>query len=91
MAYTSYVYLTLFLGITFLLYTIFPKKYKWVVLLSMSYLYYIAASRLWLIIFILMTTMSVYFGAIWLEKINDLFQSVKKVLDREQKKYLKKN
>ncbi len=89
MAYTSYVYLTLFLGITFLLYTIFPKKYKWVVLLSMSYLYYIAASRLWLIIFILMTTMSVYFGAIWLEKINDLFQSVKKVLDREQKKVFK--
>lgn len=36
-----------------------------------------------------MTTMSVYFGAIWLEKINDLFQSVKKVLDREQKKVFK--
>lgn len=41
MAYTSYVYLTLFLGITFLLYTIFPKKYKWVVFIinELSLLY----------------------------------------------------
>lgn len=89
MAYTSYVYLTLFLGSTFLLYTVFPKKYKWFVLLGASYLYYVASSRLWLITFILLTTITVYIGAIWLDNINDLFQSVKKVLDREQKKAFK--
>ena len=89
MAYTSYVYLTLFLGMTFLLYTVFPKKYKWTVLLAASFLYYVAASRLWLVVFILMTTLSVYIGAIWLDKINELFTSVKKLLDREQKKEFK--
>lgn len=89
MAYTSYIYLLLFLGSTFLLYTVFPKKYKWVILLSASYLYYIAASKLWLVIFLLITTLSVYISAIWLDKINDLFSSVKKVLDRQQKKEFK--
>lgn len=91
MAYTTYVYLILFLGSTFLLYMVFPKKYKWLVLLSASYLYYIAASRLWLIVFLLMTTLTVYLSAIWLDKINDLFQSVKKLLDRDQRSHLKRN
>ncbi len=89
MAYTSYVYLTLFLGLTFVFYTLFPKKYKWIVLLFSSYLYYVLASRLWLIIFLLISTVTIYFSAIWLENINDLFKSVKKVLDREQKKAFK--
>lgn len=89
MAYTSYVYLTLFLGLSFLLYTIFPKKYKWIVLLSASYLYYIAASRLWLIVFLFLTTVSIYISAIWIDRIHDLFNSVKKLLDREQKKVFK--
>ena len=89
MAYTTYIYLLLFLGSTFLLYTVFPKKYKWIVLLSASYLYYILASRVWMIIFILLTTISIYIGAIWLDKINDIFVSVKKSLDRQQRKELK--
>lgn len=89
MAYTTYVYLILFLGITFLLYSVFPKKYKWVVLLSASYLYYILSSRIWMIVFILLTTLSIYIGAIWIDQINDLFTSVKKSLDRQQKKAFK--
>ncbi len=89
MGYTTYVYLIFFLGITFILYTVFPKKFKWIILLGASYLYYIAASRLWLIIFIFMTTFTVYIGAIWIDNINSLFDSVKKVLDRKEKKAFK--
>lgn len=89
MVYTSYVYLVLFLGMTFLLYTIFPKKYKWTVLLAASYIYYMAASRIWLIVFILLTSLSAYLGAIWIDKINELFTSVKKLMDRQQKKEFK--
>lgn len=89
MAYTSYIYLLLFLGSTFLLYTVFPKKYKWLVLLSASYLYYILASRVWMIVFILLTTVSIYIGALWLDRINDLFIIMKKSLDRQQRKELK--
>ena len=89
MAYTSYVYLICFLGITFLLYTVFPKKYKWVVLLSSSYLFYMVSSRIWLVVFLFITTLSVYLGAIWIDKINDLFQCVKKSLDRQEKKVFK--
>lgn len=89
MAYTSYVYLVLFLGITFLLYTVFPKKYKWTVLLAASYLYYIAASRLWLIIFVLISTLSIFGCAIWLDKFNELFASVKGSLDKDARKVFK--
>ncbi len=89
MAYTSYIYLLLFLGSTFLLYTVFPKKYKWLVLLSASYLYYILASRVWMIVFILLTTVSIYIGALRLDRINDLFITMKKSLDRQQRKELK--
>lgn len=89
MAYTSYVYLTLFLGLTFVLYTLFPKKYKWAVLLGASYSYYVLASRLWLIVFLLLSTVTVYLSALWIGNLNELFNSVKKVLDRPQKKEFK--
>lgn len=89
MAYTTYIYLVLFLGITFLLYTVFPKKIKWTVLLTASIAYYALASRWWLLIFILMTTITIYYSAIWIDRINDLFKSVKHVLSREEKKSFK--
>lgn len=89
MAYTSYFYLLLFLGLTFILYTLFPKKYKWVILLAASYIYYIVSSRIWLIIFLIITTLSVYLGALWLTQIDDLFKSVKNKLDRSEKKVFK--
>ena len=59
------------------------------VLLAASYIYYMAASRIWLIVFILLTSLSVYLGAIWIDKINELFTSVKKLMDRQQKKEFK--
>ena len=65
MSYTSYNYLFIFLGITFILYTVFPKKYKWTVLLSASAVFYLINSGR-LIVFLLLTAVSIYFAGIFL-------------------------
>lgn len=88
MSYTSFSYLLFFLGITYVLYTLFPKKYKYIVLLCMSYLFYIVSSS-WLIVFLVLTTFIIYFSAIWIDKINNIFIDVKKNLNRDEKKNLK--
>ena len=89
MSYTSYYYF-IFLGAAFGLYTAIPKKYKWIVLLSASVVFYLINSR-WLIIFLLLATVSVYFTGIFLNKINAGFALAKKGLEKEDRKKLKKN
>ena len=61
MSYTSYSYLLLFLGSVFLCYTLSPKKYKWVVLLVSSYIFYMINSGK-LAVFLVITTAAVYFA-----------------------------
>ncbi|MEG2080748.1 MAG: MBOAT family protein [Oscillospiraceae bacterium] len=89
MMYTSYIYLVLFLGITFFLYTIMPKKYKWAVLLTASYVFYIINARKY-IIFLLSTTISIYIGGLILNKISDWYSSIKPSLSKEERKPKKK-
>ncbi len=72
-----------------LCYFITPKRFRWVILLLGSYLFYIAASKNWVVIFILVTTLSIYLGALWIEKINDIFKKLKGTLSRQEKKELK--
>jgi len=86
MSYTSFSYLLIFLGITYVLYNIFPKKYKYIVLLCMSYLFYMISSS-WMVIFIIITTLIIYFSAIWIDKINSIFIDVKKNLNKKLEKY----
>ncbi len=89
MSYTSYMYLLVFLGSVFVLYTAFPLKYKWTVLLAASYVFYFINSGS-LAIFLFITTAAVYISGIALNKISDGFDLVKKSLDKEQKKAYKK-
>ena len=89
MAYNSYSYLILFLGLTLILYYLFPKKAKWVVLLAASYVFYIISCGKY-IVFPIMTTITVYVCGIWLEKINASFELKKKDADKETRKALKK-
>ena len=88
MSYTSYSYLFIFLGIVFLCYTAFPKKFKWTVLLTASYVFYFLNSGK-LIVFLLLSTASVYFAGIFLNRINDTAALAKKGLEKEEKKQVK--
>ena len=48
-----------------------PKKYQWCVLLLASYVFY-AFAGFSLFVFIISTTLTVYLGALWIGKINEL-------------------
>lgn len=84
----SYLYLIFFLGGVFLAYTACPKKYKWVVLLGASGVFYYLSAG-WRIVFLFATILSIYFGALWIDKILQKFKLQKKDLDKQQKKALK--
>lgn len=90
MSYTSYNYLLLFLGSVFILYTVIPKRFKWLVLLISSYVFYLINSGR-LVIFLVLTTSAVYFAGIFLNRINDSFAIAKKGLEKADKKLLKAN
>lgn len=88
MSYTSYSYLLIFLGTVFICYTAVPKKFKWTVLLLASYVFYWINSKS-LIVFLLLSTVAVYFAGIFLNRINDTAALAKKGLEREEKKEVK--
>ncbi len=69
----------LFVAITLLVYYCFPKKYRWVVLLAASYVFY-SFTGFANFAYILTTTVTAYFGAALIEKRG-----------AEQKKYLNDN
>ena len=80
MSYTSYNYLFIFLGVTFIFYTVFPKKYKWTVLLAASAVFYLINSG-FLAVFLLLAAVSVYLAGIFMTRINDAFALAKKGLE----------
>ena len=84
MSYTSYNYLLLFLGSVFILYTVIPKRFKWLVLLISSYVFYLINSGR-LVIFLVLTTSAVYFAGIFLNRINDSFAIAKKGLEKPKR------
>ena len=85
MSYTSYFYLLFFLGVLVALYYLMPLKKRWLVLLGGSYFFYWLASGK-LIIFLLITTVSVYLGALAMEREQQAFDSVRKSLEKEERK-----
>ena len=89
MVITSLEFLV-FIAIALLLYKIMPGHKKWTVLLIASYLFYFLNST-YLTAFLIITTLSIYFVALSLSKINEETKSaLKNIEDKEQKKILKK-
>jgi len=69
----------IFIGITFALYYLLPKRYQWCVLLAASTVFYLCGG-LKSAGFILITATTIYFATIALQKLTDI-----------RKKYLKEN
>lgn len=67
MAFNTFAFIIFFL-LVLVGYAIFPKRYKWIFLLCVSYFFYWYASVKFLF-FILITTISTWFGALWIEKL----------------------
>lgn len=79
----------LFVAIVSLIYFIFPKKFKWVVLLVANYIFYFICSN-FLIIYMLITTLSIYILALIMGKIDIKTKTrCKEETDRKIKKEIK--
>lgn len=87
MAYNSLLYL-IFFAIVFLLYFIFPKRWRWGVLLAGSIFFYIYSSKA-LALFLLGSIASIYAGGLFIQKNNDAFKEKKGALDKSERKTLK--
>lgn len=92
MAYTSMKFF-LFIAVVMLLYFRFPwKQHKWVILLAASYFFYLLASYR-LVVYMLFTTASTFWGALRIEQISHQTKQVisqhKSDWDREKKKAFK--
>ena len=71
------------------IYFVFPKKAKWVVLLVANYIFYWLCSN-WMIVYMLITTLSIYLIGLRIGHIDTKTKKVCKGLeDREEKKKIK--
>lgn len=73
MAYNTYTYMLLFLTGTGILYYIFPRKIRWIVLLAASYLFYYLSSAK-LMGFLMLSTVVVYGTGVILTILQDEYR-----------------
>ena len=75
-----------FVAIVCILYFMIPKRFKWIVLLIASYIYYWLCSKI-LIIYMLITTISIYVLTL---RLGDIDSENKELCKKEQSKEIKK-
>lgn len=78
MSITSLVFV-LFVFASLIVYYVVPKKFQWVVLLASSLVFYVTSST-WGIIFVIITSLTVYGSTLWMDSIA-----------KKQKAYIKEN
>lgn len=90
LAYIKIFYFFLFLPFALILYGVTPKKFRWVTLLGVSYIYYIYTSRK-LVVFIILCTLITYFTAYFIDKLQGIGKlKAKEILDdKKEKKRIK--
>ena len=88
MSYTGYLYLFVFLELSYLFYIAVPLKYRWIELLVVSLVFYFFSSK-WLVLFMVLCGFIVYFAGLFLNKINDGFSMARKALPKEERKDFK--
>lgn len=66
----------IFLAVVIFLYYCVPKKFQWLFLLAGSYAFYLSGG-LYMLFFILLTTVTVFCGGLWMQRIKDRSKSKK--------------
>ncbi len=89
MQYNSWLYIFPFLGGSTLIYYLIPEKNRWKILLFSSITFYLISSR-FLIIFILLSAFTVYLSGMRIHKRIDSFKSIRKTLEKNDRKIFKK-
>lgn len=76
-----------FASLVVFLYYVFPIKKRWIVLLVSSYIFYYLSSKN-LIIFILLSTLSIYLAGIYIDKVNNKKEELTKEKIKSRKKII---
>ena len=87
MAFTS-LYFLIFALATVIVYYVTPIRFRWVVLLAASYVFYLLSSPK-TFVFVLLTTVVTYFGGRYISGFNDshkAYMAEHKELSRSEKK-----
>lgn len=87
-SYCSVEYLLLFLPGAMLLYSVTPKKYRWIALLTADYIFSWCFSGK-LLVFLLFSTLSVYYFGIWLSRLQEECRLRCSDMERDTKKAVK--
>lgn len=87
-SYFSLTFLLVFLPLTILIFSIFPDKFKKYVLLAVSYLFFFAISGK-LVTYLFLSTMSIHYFGLWMDRIYKERDAATKGLPREERKALK--
>lgn len=87
MTYTSFVFV-IFLAVSCLIYYLVPKKAQWTVLLAASLFFYIISCQE-LVLVMAASALSIYGGALIIQRLTDSFSQKRKELDKQQRKELK--
>lgn len=88
MNYFHVIFIGAFLPLTIILYNLVPQKHRWKVLLIASYIFFWSISGK-LLIYLLITTLLMYFFGIWLDKIQRKRDEELKVAEKENKKNIR--
>ena len=88
MSYFNIIYIFAFLPVVIILYNIIPKKLRPVLLLIASYLFFFDISGK-LIIFLILSSLSIYFSALLMKKIDKVKEEKITDLESEEKRVVK--
>ncbi len=88
-SYCSVGYCAVFLPIVVILYSITPKKFRWIPLLIASYVFFCLISG-GLVLYLLFTTICIYLTGLWISSQNEKCKAVIKSQDSADSKAIKK-
>ena len=88
LSYFNRLYIFLFLPLVVLLYNLTPKKYRYIVLIIASFAFFFAMSNK-LIVFILLSIISIYISGILMDKTDNKKDETLKKCKKENKKEIK--
>lgn len=88
MSTTTIILFLLFATVVFGLYYVVPKKFRFIVLLTFSVIFYAISSK-FMIFFLLTTVVTIYLAGVLMNKQDEHFNRLKEGLEKEQRKKLK--
>ncbi len=88
MSYTSFSFILIFFAITYILHSVMPQKYKWLVLFAGSWSFYIISTK-GHIIPLLISTVAIWITGLNIQRLADEFKEKRKGLEKAERKALK--